>query len=102
MKNSENQICVRCKQPVVKNKEYYETFEKMHWICFHLEFEHKVDPDIPCNDPSCPWWHLEVYEKTLKNLGVNPKEVIDKAIEEQWEINPVNKSNSADDKKRRR
>ncbi len=48
-------ICVRCKQPVVKNAEHYETFERMHWVCFHLEYEHNRDPDDECADPSCFW-----------------------------------------------
>jgi hypothetical protein len=35
----------------------YETFERMHWVCFHYEFEHEAssaDPDIACKNPSCP------------------------------------------------
>jgi len=52
-------ICVRCARPVERNRESYEVFEKMHWACFHYEFEHEVagrsaDPDIACGDPSCP------------------------------------------------
>jgi hypothetical protein len=39
---------------VERNRSNYETFEKMHWLCFHLEFEHDGDPDIACADPSCP------------------------------------------------
>ncbi|MEC4685009.1 MAG: hypothetical protein VST71_04655 [Nitrospirota bacterium] len=82
--SDKNLICVRCGQPVEKNKDNYETFEKMHWICFHFEYEHEVDPDEPCSHPSCPWWHLEIYKKKLKELGVNPEQVVEKAIEEQW------------------
>jgi hypothetical protein len=38
---------------------HYETFEKMHWVCFHYEFEHDnrgqgVDPDEDCGIPGCP------------------------------------------------
>lgn len=48
-------ICVRCNQPVKVYKDEYDVFEKMHWICFHYEFEHDgYDPDEPCSDPSCP------------------------------------------------
>jgi hypothetical protein len=47
-------ICVRCGRPVERNRGYYETFERMHWSCFHYEFEHEGDPDIACPDPSCP------------------------------------------------
>ena len=35
----------------------YETYERMHWSCFHYEFEHgagRADPDIACRDPACP------------------------------------------------
>jgi len=47
-------VCVRCGKPVVVNRQLYaEVFEKMHWLCFHLEYEHPGDPDAPCGDPSC-------------------------------------------------
>ncbi|HWE64268.1 MAG TPA: hypothetical protein VHB98_21360 [Chloroflexota bacterium] len=42
-------ICVRCKEPVIANRDRYEVFEKMHYLCFHLTFEHNAygdfDPD---------------------------------------------------------
>jgi hypothetical protein len=48
-------ICVRCKQPVVVNREMYDVFERMHYVCFHLEFEHgDRDPDEDCGTPGCP------------------------------------------------
>ena len=51
-------VCVRCGRPVERNRDQYETFERMHWSCFHYEFEHEMagsgDPDIACNDPACP------------------------------------------------
>lgn len=53
-------ICTRCNRPVVREAESYETFERMHWSCFHYAFEHRMagsaddDPDIACRDPSCP------------------------------------------------
>jgi len=77
-------ICVRCNKPVEENIAQYDVHEKMHWLCFHLEYEHDGDPDISCNDPSCPWWHIEVYKSKLKELGLNPEEIIDKAIDERW------------------
>jgi hypothetical protein len=58
--DSENfPVCVRCGRPVERNRDYYETFERMHWSCFHYEFEHEMagqrgDPDIACGDPACP------------------------------------------------
>lgn len=47
-------VCERCNRSVTRNRENYETFERMHWVCFHYEFEHSVDPDVACADPSCP------------------------------------------------
>lgn len=76
MGNNEKLICARCKHPVVKNKENYEIFEKMHWIYFHFEYEHNTDPDEPCDDPSCPGKHIEIYEKKLKELNIDPKKLI--------------------------
>lgn len=47
--------CVRCGRPVERSREFYEVFERMHWVCFHYEFEHgPYDPDCACRDPSCP------------------------------------------------
>jgi hypothetical protein len=52
-------ICVRCKTPVIKNKANYETFERMHYFCFHIEYEHNgfgdFDIDEFCYVPGCPW-----------------------------------------------
>jgi hypothetical protein len=51
-----DKICRKCGLPVKVNEEIYDVLENMHWICFHLEFEHgEHDPDEPCDDPSCPW-----------------------------------------------
>jgi hypothetical protein len=50
--------CDRCGRPVRRNQADYELFERMHWACFHYEFEHEVegigDPDEACEDPLCP------------------------------------------------
>lgn len=32
------QICRRCDEPVASSD--YELFERMHYVCFHYEFEH--------------------------------------------------------------
>jgi len=40
-------ICKRCQRPVIAQAEAYETFEQMHWLCFHLEYEHRGDPTAP-------------------------------------------------------
>ncbi len=39
--------------------QHFETFERMHWVCFHYEFEHDargegVDPDEDCGVAGCP------------------------------------------------
>jgi hypothetical protein len=47
--------CARCGRPVVVRGEWYEVFERMHYLCFHLEFEHgDHDPDEACGIPGCP------------------------------------------------
>lgn len=49
-------ICTRCGAPIKANKDLSDVFEDMHWLCFHLEYEHgDFDPDEACDDPSCPW-----------------------------------------------
>jgi hypothetical protein len=52
-------VCIRCGRPVRVNADQYEVFERMHWVCFHYEFEHETavadgDPDQACRDPGCP------------------------------------------------
>ncbi len=79
-------LCVRCGKAVEENRNLFDTFEKMHWLCFHLEFEHEGDPDKSCGDPSCPWWHIDVYRRELERLGKNPQAIIDSAISERWEL----------------
>ncbi|WP_143073353.1 hypothetical protein [Actinokineospora terrae] len=51
--------CRRCGRPVRINRDRYETFERMHYVCFHYEFEHELadvdtDPDEDCGAPGCP------------------------------------------------
>jgi hypothetical protein len=45
----------------------YDVFERMHWVCFHFEFEHRGDPDAPCSDPSCPM-RKDVAESLLREI----------------------------------
>ena len=52
--DSMNLVCRRCDLPVVVSAEYYETFERMHYVCFHYEFEHRSDPDSECSAGGCP------------------------------------------------
>lgn len=81
----EARLCELCGKPVTVNRDYYDVFERMHWLCFHIVFEHREDPDRPCSDPSCPWWHHEVYRRKLRRLGYDPDEVIGEAIDEAIE-----------------
>lgn len=41
-----------------REAERFEVFERMHWSCFHYEFEHEEtgspDRDIARRDPACP------------------------------------------------
>ncbi|KAB8145893.1 hypothetical protein F8S13_02100 [Chloroflexia bacterium SDU3-3] len=84
MTTPEPLICVRCHQPVTAKADQYELFEHMHWLCFHLEFEHQADPDVPCDDPSCPWWHIETLEAALTRLGHDPARIVEQAFEERY------------------
>jgi hypothetical protein len=56
---SDDLTCRRCGRPVRLSRDYYETFERMHYVCFHYEFEHGLpdkdaDPDDDCGVPGCP------------------------------------------------
>lgn len=46
--------CKRCEKPVFGSHKDYHVFERMHWECFHFEFEHDGPADVRCDDPSCP------------------------------------------------
>jgi hypothetical protein len=53
------QPCRRCRYPVRMSPDNYEIFERMHFVCFHYEFEHRSgvpdnDPDVDCGLPGCP------------------------------------------------
>ena len=61
----------------------------MHWICFHLEYEHRVDfeteseasgsvcdADNACSDPDCPMLKIRIYEEALRELGIEPGQLI--------------------------
>ena len=68
---------------MVINASMYDVFEQMHWLCFHLEFEHQTDPDEECGDPSCPWWKIQVFRQALVASGQDPDEIMGAAIEER-------------------
>jgi hypothetical protein len=53
----------------------------MHWLCFHLEYEHDADPDEPCGDiGSCPWWQIKFLKQELVRLGSDPEEALERAL----------------------
>lgn len=80
--------CKRCGQPIVVDPNLsHDVFEGMHWLCFHLEFEHSTDPDLPCTDVAgCPWWTIRYYEDRLRQLGLDPSEVKQQGMEEQLNL----------------
>lgn len=53
MKLREDQACSK---PITVNEKISKVYEDMHWLCFHMLFEHdNYNPDEACDDPSCPW-----------------------------------------------
>jgi len=43
------------------NRDSFEIFERMHYVCFHYEFEHGgFDPDEECDAGGCPSSRLGV------------------------------------------
>jgi hypothetical protein len=74
-------MCRRCGSEIlVYADDAPKVFEGMHWICFHMEFEHQGDPDEACSDFSCPNLKIKIYEAKLRKLGVDPKNVIEDEI----------------------
>jgi hypothetical protein len=66
-------LCVRCERPVVVNREWYDVFERMHFLCFHMEFERgDHDPDEGCDVPGCPV--AETHATYLGDLGAELRE----------------------------
>jgi hypothetical protein len=73
--------CMRCGRDVVENESHFDVFEQMHWLCFHMEFEHQGDPDVACA-PGCPWFSINVYEARLREIGQDPGQIMLEAIEQ--------------------
>lgn len=47
--------CQRCGRAVRTSADQYDVFERMHFVCFHFEFEHDpFDPDEECSAGGCP------------------------------------------------
>jgi hypothetical protein len=77
----DNLLCRRCGCAVAVSAAHFETFERMHYVCFHYEFEHgEVDPDRECTAGGCPSGALgggrDTVAATSKRLseeaGANP------------------------------
>lgn len=75
--------CQRCGRVIEVDPDLsVGAFEGMHWLCFHLEFEHNTDPDVACSDIlSCPWWTIRNYEQKLRDLGYEPADICLEALE---------------------
>jgi hypothetical protein len=57
---AEKLTCARCGREVRVNRDSYEIFERMHYVCFHYEFEHDpYDLDEECNAGGCPSFRLD-------------------------------------------
>lgn len=69
-------VCRRCGRPVRENAARYETFERMHYVCFHYEFEHgEADVDVECTAGGCPSASLaagrDAVIATARELGLD-------------------------------
>lgn len=54
-----------------------DVFEGMHWLCFHLEFEHdNHDPDEPCGTSACPWNRIQALEAALIRRGCTQEDIL--------------------------
>ena len=47
-------LCARCDREVVDARDSYEVFERMHYVCFHFEFEHDTTQMSGCEAMGCP------------------------------------------------
>ncbi|HUE58227.1 MAG TPA: hypothetical protein VMO88_01460 [Acidimicrobiales bacterium] len=75
---SDELLCSRCTRPVRVSAAEYETFERMHYGCFHYEFEHDpADPDEECTAGGCPSGAIvggrEAAAVTAKELAVEAR-----------------------------
>jgi hypothetical protein len=47
--------CRRCQRAVKVSAAQFEVFERMHYVCFHYDFEHgEYDVDEECTAGGCP------------------------------------------------
>ncbi len=76
--------CARCGRPIEVNRALSaDHFHGMHWLCFHLEFEHPGDPDAPCTSPACHVARPQIYAQALRDAGIDPQAVMRQAIARQ-------------------
>jgi hypothetical protein len=48
-------LCARCGREVRVNRDTFDLLERMHYVCFHYEFERTgFDPDEECDAGDCP------------------------------------------------
>lgn len=64
-------VCRRCGLPVEAGAAHYEVFEKMHYVCFHYEFEHRGDPDVECQAGGCPASGADLPPARIRISGVD-------------------------------
>ncbi len=78
--------CRKCGKEISKFKQNAEQiYEGMHRLCFHFEYEHEGEPDESCaDDSSCPNFKIKVYEKKLKEAGVDLQKVLEEEIKKGW------------------
>lgn len=63
--------CVRCGRPLGASAQHNDVFEKMHYTCFHYEFEHPGDPDVECSAGGCPAAGLGLPSLRFRVEGVD-------------------------------
>lgn len=63
--------CARCGRAVEASRDQYEVFERMHYTCFHYEFEHHADPDVECMAGGCPAAGISLMSLPLRVEGVD-------------------------------
>lgn len=68
---AETHTCRRCGLPVIAYAADFETFEEMHYVCFHYAFEHEGDPDIECTAGGCPAAGAKLPSLLFRTEGID-------------------------------
>jgi hypothetical protein len=67
---AEKLMCARCGREVRVSRDSHGIFERMHYVCFHYEFEHDpCDPDEECLTGECPPVRLETPPRQLRDTA---------------------------------